>query len=40
MEIAGELHSLIVTRMELVVGLVVILKRSKILFREQGRDIR
>nr|DAJ15395.1 MAG TPA: hypothetical protein [Siphoviridae sp. ctqcj14] len=27
-EIAGELHSLIVTRMELVVGLVVILKRS------------
>ena len=27
-ETAGELHSLIVTRMELVVGLVVILKRS------------
>jgi hypothetical protein len=27
-EIAGELHSLIVTRMELVVELVVILKRS------------
>lgn len=26
-EIAGELHSLIVTRMDLVVGLVVILKR-------------
>lgn len=33
-EVAGELKSIMITRMEPVAGAVVILKRSLILFRE------